>query len=71
MQPDLSVIIASINGPEYLRECLKALSRQNGSLETEVIVADCVGDSITTIVKGDFPPTRVSTNGTEFPIRLT
>ena len=36
--PDLSVIIASVNDPAYLGNCLKALRSQRGSVKAEVIV---------------------------------
>jgi len=53
--PDISVIIASINGWDYLRECLAALSKQEGSVDAEVIVADCIGDEVTTPVRRQYP----------------
>jgi len=55
MQPDLSVIVASINGVEYLRECLVALDKQRGSVNAEIIVADCVGFEVTELVSKNFP----------------
>lgn len=59
MQPDLSVIVASINGVEYLEHCLTALSRQRGAEKAEVIVADCVGASVTQLVKRSFPSVKL------------
>ena len=59
MQPDLSVIVASINGIEYLRECLTALAKQKGNVNAQVIVADCVGGEITTLVKTQHPSVQL------------
>lgn len=44
--PELSVVIASINGCRYLQSCLAALAVQQGSVRAEVIVADCVGQAV-------------------------
>lgn len=59
MQPELSVIVASINGVEYLEQCLSALSRQNSVDKAEVIVADCVGPSVTQLVQRSFPSVKL------------
>jgi glycosyltransferase involved in cell wall biosynthesis len=59
MQPDLSVTIASINGADYLRECLRALGKQHGCVNAEVIVADCVGAEVTGMMKREFPSIRL------------
>lgn len=57
--PDLSIVIASINGRRYLQACLKALRRQVGDVTAEVIVADCVGPSVTTFVQEAYPEVRL------------
>ena len=36
--PQLSVIIADVNGPPMIDACLEALSRQQGEVDAEVIV---------------------------------
>ncbi|HEY9677481.1 MAG TPA: glycosyltransferase [Drouetiella sp.] len=59
MTTQLSVIIASINGPEYLEPCLDALKKQQGNINTEVIVADCVGDSVTSMMKTKHPDVKL------------
>jgi GT2 family glycosyltransferase len=53
--PDITVIIASINGWEYLQVCLQALAVQQGALDAEIIVADCVGADVTAPVREQFP----------------
>jgi glycosyltransferase involved in cell wall biosynthesis len=59
MNPDLSVIVASINGWEYLKECLSALRKQEGGINSEIIVADCVGCEVVDAVKSGFPEVRL------------
>lgn len=53
--PNLSIIIASINGKSYLAECLRALRQQTGHVSAEIIVADCVGPSVTDYVRREHP----------------
>lgn len=57
--PQLSVVIASINGCRYLRECLAALSAQTGDVQAEVIVADCVGSTVRDYVTEFHPGVRL------------
>jgi GT2 family glycosyltransferase len=57
--PQLSVVIASINGKPYLEACLEALARQGGAVVAEVIVADCVGRSVTDFVQAEHPQVRL------------
>ncbi len=57
--PQLSVVIASINGKSYLEACLAALSNQLGEVQAEVIVADCVGRSVADFVKAEHPQVRL------------
>jgi glycosyltransferase involved in cell wall biosynthesis len=52
---DLSVVIASINGLPYLRECLAALRKQQGAINAEVLVADCVGREVTEFIRREHP----------------
>jgi len=54
-RPRISVVIASINGRLYLERCLDALARQTGSVSAEVIVADCVGATVTDWVRSTHP----------------
>jgi glycosyltransferase involved in cell wall biosynthesis len=53
--PQLSVVIASLNGRPYLEACLGSLARQKGNVTAEVIVADCVGPTVTDFVKANHP----------------
>lgn len=57
--PEISVVIASINGWPYLASCLAALQRQQGAIMAEVIVADCVGASVTEPLKAAYPEVRL------------
>jgi glycosyltransferase involved in cell wall biosynthesis len=51
-KPKLSVIIASVNGPEILKECLKNLNLQSMAAELEVIVASrCANLGVKTLDK--------------------
>lgn len=59
MQPDISVIIASINGIPYLKECMLALQKQKGDINAQVIVADCVGSSVTDYLRAEHPSVQV------------
>lgn len=59
MELELSVVIASINGLPYLRECLNALARQQRFHGTEVIVADCVGGELTDYVTTHHPQVQL------------
>jgi glycosyltransferase involved in cell wall biosynthesis len=59
MITQLSIIIASINGSSYLVECLSALRQQVGNISAEVIVADCVGASITDLVVAEYPEVKL------------
>lgn len=54
-EPELSIVIASINGRTYLERCLAALDRQTGGVRAEIIVADCVGSSVTDFVRRHYP----------------
>lgn len=57
--PKLSIVIASINGRACIDDCLAALARQRGSVDVEVIVADCVGRSVTDFVHAEHPHVRL------------
>ena len=51
----VSIVIASVNGPVCLRECLQSLMEQEGGYTAEVIVADCCGDATARMVAESFP----------------
>ncbi len=53
--PELSVVVASINGRPYLDACLAALGKQEGGVDAEVIVADRVGAEVTDFVQRNHP----------------
>lgn len=57
--PELSVVIASINGWPYLRQCLAALARQQGGVSAEIIVADCVGQGVVGPLRNSHPEVRL------------
>ncbi|MBW8011261.1 MAG: glycosyltransferase [Chloroflexi bacterium] len=57
--PQLSIVIASINGLNYLSECLSSLKQQDGEISAEIIVVDCVGDSVTNFVTAQYPGVRL------------
>jgi GT2 family glycosyltransferase len=57
----LSVIIASVNGPPMIDECLAALAAQRGGVDAEVIVADVMGGETVRLIETKFPWVRLVT----------
>ncbi len=57
--PDISVVIASVNGLPYPLACLDALARQEGDTRAEVILADCTGPATVAAVRERFPEVRI------------
>ncbi len=58
-RPVLSVVIASVNGPDYLDACLAALTRQRGSVSSEIVVADSYGPATAELVAQKYPDVRL------------
>jgi hypothetical protein len=58
-QPDLSVVIASVNGWSDLEGCLQALATQSGGLIIEVLIADRVGETVRTRLPGQYSHIRL------------
>jgi GT2 family glycosyltransferase len=58
-RPEISVVIASVNGPQHLDECLAALEKQTVRERVEIIVADRVGASVTQLVRERYPSVRL------------
>jgi glycosyltransferase involved in cell wall biosynthesis len=58
-QPDLSVVIPSVNGWSDLEGCLQALAQQSGDVTIEVLVADRVGERVRAAVRKSYPHVRV------------
>lgn len=58
-RPDLSVVIASVNGLPHPLATLEALAAQEGGYATEIILADCTGASTVAAVRERFPHVRV------------
>ncbi len=52
-------MIASINGRPYIDACLEALACQEGRVNAELILADCVGHSVTDFISGTYPNVRL------------
>ncbi len=67
-RPQLSVVIASVNGICYLDMCLAALSRQQGNVHAEIIVADCCGDGTKELVARKYPHVRFLSFGERLSI---
>ncbi len=57
--PQLSVVIASLNGLRYIRACLESLHAQTGGIDAEIIVADCVGRDVTAFIAQTYPDVMV------------
>ena len=66
--PDVSVVIASVNGAAHLDRCLDALSRQRGGVRGEVIVTDCRGRSTRELVERTYPEVRLLSFERRLPI---
>jgi glycosyltransferase involved in cell wall biosynthesis len=59
--PDLSVVIASVNGLPYPLQCLDALAAQRDAVDLEVVVADCTGASTAAAIRERHPWVRLVT----------
>lgn len=55
--PELSVVVASVNGLPYLADCLSALSRH--APEAEVVVADWTDEATREVVRQRFPAVKL------------
>lgn len=58
-RPKISVVIASVNGPAYVDECLRSLEHQTLKDCSEVIVADCCGDEVKKLVHQQYPNVKL------------
>ena len=58
-RPQISVVIASVNGLPYPMDCLEALANQEGGIRSEVILADCTGPATVRAVRERFPDVTV------------
>jgi hypothetical protein len=58
-RPAISVVVASVNGLPYPIACLEALEAQQGSVSSEVIIADCTGSSTAAAIRERFPNVRI------------
>lgn len=58
-QPELSVVIPSVNGWGDLDGCLAALHRQEGGVALEVIVVDRIGEPVHKYVRERYPTVRL------------
>lgn len=57
-RPEISVVIASVNGLPYPLACLEALAVQEGP-KPEVVLADCTGPATVAAIRDRFPDVRV------------
>lgn len=58
-RPQISVVIASVNGLPTISECLSALEGQKGDIPSEVIVVDCCKDGTAEHIKSNFPNVKL------------
>lgn len=56
--PQLSIVVASVNGAGHLDACLAALSKQRGSVRAEIVVADCCGEDTRNLAARKYPAVR-------------
>jgi hypothetical protein len=59
VRPQVSVVIASVNGLPYPLDCLEALAAQQGDVPSEVILADCTGPGTVAAVRERFPDVKI------------
>jgi glycosyltransferase involved in cell wall biosynthesis len=65
--PEISVVIAAVNEPELLRECLRALETQAAVGSIEVVIANREGEAVASL-RRDFPSViLVDTPGMTIP----
>lgn len=57
--PELSIIIPSVNGLPYIGECLTSLREQEGGVNAEVIVLNCCKDGTSEHIRKNFPQVRL------------
>jgi glycosyltransferase involved in cell wall biosynthesis len=57
--PQVSVVIASVNGLPYPLACLEALENQQGEIASEVVVADCTGPATVAAIRERFPDVHI------------
>jgi hypothetical protein len=61
--PDVSIVIVSWNVRELLRDCLKSIEAQRGSLDCQIIVVDnCSSDGSAEMLRRDFPGVELIAN---------
>jgi GT2 family glycosyltransferase len=65
--PEVSVVIASVNGLPEIDECLSALERQHGGVDYEIVVANRRQDGTAGFIRNRFPGVRVL----DFPQQTT
>lgn len=53
--PQISVVIANVNGLPSIAECLEALYHQEGEVTSEVIVANCCSDGSVEHIREHYP----------------
>ncbi len=57
--PDLTVVVPSVNGWPDLEGCLAALSRQSGSVSIEILVVDRIGKDVPGKIRQHFPSVEI------------
>jgi glycosyltransferase involved in cell wall biosynthesis len=55
----ISVVIASVNGPPAIHECLQALTQQEGDVSYEVLVVDRCSAEVRTEIQRRFPQPQI------------
>ena len=62
MNPQLSVVIPSVNGKPWILNCLERLHQQTAADSLEIIVCDRLQDDATETIRKRFPDVRVEPN---------
>jgi len=57
--PQISVVIACVNGLPSIAECLDALRKQQGDVAAEIIVVNCCQDGTADLIRRKYPDVRL------------
>ena len=68
MNPQLSVVIPSVNGKQWILDCLERLQQQTAADSLEIIVCDRLQDDAAETIRRRFPDVRVEPNPRDTPI---
>ncbi len=62
MNPQLSIVIPSVNGKQWILDCLEKLQQQTAADTLEIVVCDRLQDGAAETIRKRFPDVRVESN---------